>query len=122
MFASSSGLRISMILIWISSLVNDFNSSLITLLSAAGGTAQAEWGLNFPEPAAGVAREIYDIHMLTMTVATCLLVIVFAIVTYALFVYRKSRGYEPDLEFHKSWFGRWSWVLVPAIVEHYSSN
>ena len=52
------------------------NSSLITLMSALTGTAQADWGVNFPEPAAGVAQDIYDIHMLTMGVSTLLLVIV----------------------------------------------
>ena len=92
------------------------NSCLITSMSALGGTAQAEWGLNFPEPAAGVARDIYDIHMLTMGVATLLLVIVFAIVIYSLYAHRKSRGFEADQNFHKTWFGNWSWVLVPALV------
>ena len=38
----------------------------------------AEMGLNFPEPAAGVAREIYNIHMLTSTIAAILLVIIFS--------------------------------------------
>jgi hypothetical protein len=44
------------------------------------GTARAELGFNFPEPAAGVAQEIYDIHMLTTTIATVLLVIIFGFV------------------------------------------
>ena len=37
------------------------------------GPAAAELGFNFPQPAAGVAQEIYDIHMLTMGIATVLL-------------------------------------------------
>lgn len=78
--------------------------------------AQAAYGVNFPEPAAGVAREIYNIHMLTMTIATILLVIVFSFVFYSLYFHRKSRGYEPDQEFHNSWFGNWSWVIVPMLV------
>jgi cytochrome c oxidase subunit II len=78
--------------------------------------AHAEYGVNFPEPAAGVARDIYDIHMMTMTIATILLVIVFSIVFYSLYFHRKSRGYEPDQEFHNSWFGNWSWVIVPMLV------
>jgi cytochrome c oxidase subunit 2 len=78
--------------------------------------AKAEYGLNFPEPAAGVAQEIYDIHMLTMTIATVLLVIVFAFVFYSLYFHRKSRGYPADQNFHNSWFGHWSWVIVPVLV------
>lgn len=92
------------------------NSSLITLMSALGGAAQAEWSVNFPEPAAGVARDIYGIHMLTMGVATLLLVIVFAFVIYSLYTHRKSRGFEADQNFHKTWFGNWAWVIVPALV------
>ena len=78
--------------------------------------ARAELGLNFPPPAAGVAQEIYDIHMLTMYICTLLLIIVFAIVFYSLYFHRKSRGYEADQNFHKTWFGNWSWVIVPALV------
>ncbi|MCU7797278.1 MAG: cytochrome c oxidase subunit II [Candidatus Thiodiazotropha sp. (ex Myrtea spinifera)] len=78
--------------------------------------AKAEYGLNFPEPAAGVAQEIYDIHMLTMGIATVLLIIVFAIVFYSLYFHRKSRGYQADQNFHTSWFGHWSWVIVPVMV------
>jgi cytochrome c oxidase subunit 2 len=35
---------------------------------------------------------------------------------YALINFRKSKGYKPDMEFNHTWFGRWSWALVPAIV------
>ena len=76
----------------------------------------AEMGLNLPEPAAGVAREIYNIHMLTSTIAAILLVIIFSFVGYSLYYHRKSRGYEADQKFHETWFGRWSWVIVPVLV------
>ena len=91
---------------------------LITLCSGMAGfsSAQAELGLNFPPPAAQVAQDIYDIHMLTMQIATVLLVIVFAFVFYSIYYHRKSRGYQADQNFHKTWFGNWSWVIVPALV------
>ncbi|HXK57256.1 MAG TPA: cytochrome c oxidase subunit II, partial [Gammaproteobacteria bacterium] len=78
--------------------------TLKTLLLILGilllGTAQAEYGVNFPEPAGKVAHDIYDIHMLTMKIATFLLVIVFSIVFYSVYFHRKSRGYQPDQNFH----------------------
>ncbi len=95
-------------------LVPALSSTLCAL--AFSQAAQAEYGLNFPPPAAGVAQEIYDIHMLTMTIATLLLVIVFAFVFYSLYFHRKSRGYVADQNFHNSWFGHWSWVIVPVLV------
>ncbi|MEW8031662.1 MAG: cytochrome c oxidase subunit II [Candidatus Thiodiazotropha endolucinida] len=89
---------------------------LVAPLSLVMGDAAAEYGLNFPEPAANVAQEIFDIHMMTMSIATFLLIIVFAFVIYSLYFHRKSRGYEADQEFHNSWFGNWSWVIVPVMV------
>ncbi len=91
-------------------------ASIFTLLTAWAGAACAEMRLNFPEPAAGVAQEIYDIHMLTTTIATVLLVIIFSVVGYSLYYHRKSRGYQADQKFHETWFGRWSWVVVPVLV------
>ena len=93
--------------------------SIVSLTSALGlwtGGASAEMGLNFPEPAATTAQEIYDIHMLTTTISTVLLVIVFAVIIYSLVHHRKDKGYQADQNFHKTWFGNWSWVIVPALV------
>ena len=80
------------------------------------GLAHAELGINLPDPIAEPAKDIYDLHMLTTLIATILLVLVFAVVIYSLYYHRKSRGYEPDQNFHKTWFGNWSWVLVPIMV------
>jgi cytochrome c oxidase subunit 2 len=85
-------------------------------VAAWAGPVAAELGINFPEPAAGVAQEIYDIHMLTTTIAAVLLVIIFGFVIYSLVHHRKSRGYVADQHFHESWFGHWSWVIVPVLV------
>ncbi len=91
-------------------------ASVFSVLAAWAGNASAEMRLNFPEPAAGVAQEIYDIHMLTSGIAAVLLVIIFAVVGYSLVHHRKSRGYEADQNFHETWFGHWAWVIVPVLV------
>ncbi|WP_428623274.1 cytochrome c oxidase subunit II [Sedimenticola sp.] len=93
-------------------------SRLLLLITGLTGvqSTQAEYGINFPTPAADVAQEIYDIHMLTMQIATFLLLVVFSIVIYSLYFHRKSRGYQADQNFHNTWFGNWSWVIVPALV------
>ena len=91
-------------------------ASVFSLLAAWAGNASAEMRLNFPEPAAGVAQEIYDIHMMTSGIAAILLVIIFAVVGYSLYAHRKSKGYEADQKFHETWFGHWSWVIVPVLV------
>ncbi len=94
-----------------------FNRRLLLIAStlfSLPATAAREY--NFPEPVSGIAREIYDLHMLTVAVSTIIMIIVTGIIVYALINFRKSKGYEPDLEFNNTWFGRWSWVLVPVIV------
>jgi len=78
--------------------------------------AMAEYGVNFPQPASDGAQDIYDIHMLTMRIATALLIIVFCFVIYSILKHRKSKGFQADQGFHKTWFGQWAWVLVPALV------
>jgi cytochrome c oxidase subunit II len=91
-------------------------ASVLASVAAWAGPAAAELGFNFPQPAAGVAQEIYNIHMLTMSIATVLLVLIFGFVIYSLVYHRKDRGYEADQHFHESWFGHWSWVVVPVLV------
>jgi len=90
-------------------------SCLFPLLAWAGA-ANAELGVNFPPPVSTIGKEIYHVHMVTMGIATVLLVLVFAFVIYSLIHHRKSRGYEPDQHFHETWFGNWSWVIVPVLV------
>lgn len=89
---------------------------LIGGLSFWASQASAEMGLNFPTPAATTAQEIYDIHMLTSTISMILLVIAFGFIIYSLVNHRKDKGYKADQHFHESWFGRWSWVMVPTLV------
>lgn len=78
--------------------------------------AHAEYKLNFPEPATPIARDIYDVHMLTVGVITVIMIIMTVIVLYAVVTFRKDKGYVADQKFHKSWFGHWAWVIVPLIV------
>jgi len=86
------------------------------MLSMFPMLAMAEYGVNFPQPASDGAQDIYDIHMLTMRIATALLIIVFSFVIYSILKHRKSKGFQADQDFHKTWFGQWAWILVPALV------
>jgi len=90
--------------------------SLLTLGLFSINLAHADLGINFPEPAAEIAQDIYDIHMLTMRIAAFLLLVVVCIVSYSIYFHRKSRGFEPDLNFHETWFGHWSWIIIPILV------
>lgn len=90
--------------------------SSIAGLAVLSGNAFADYAINLPEPASTTSADIYALHQMTATVALIIMVIVTALIIYALVKYRKSQNYEPDQEFHKGWFARWSWAIVPAIV------
>jgi len=89
-------------------------ASLILFLIA--GSAFADYKFNFPQPAAPLTQQMYDLHMLTTKIATIIMIVVISIVFFAIFKFRKSTGYVADQEFHKTKFGVWSWLLVPVIV------
>jgi len=89
-------------------------ASLVLLVFA--GTAFAEYKLNFPQPAAPLPQQIFDLHMLTTLIATIIMIVIIAVVVFAIFKFRKSKNYDADQNFHESAFGTWSWILVPVIV------
>lgn len=88
----------------------------LAVLALCCGIANAEYGLNLPEPQSPVTREIYDLHMLTAGVATVIMIIVTAVIVYTLWKFRRSTGYEADQNFNSSWFGTFGWILVPVVV------
>lgn len=91
-------------------------STLFSLPVLAELPAIAPSKYNLPTPASDITAEIFDLHMLTTIVATVIMIIVTLIIVYSLVYHRKSVGFEADQEFNHTWFGRWSWALVPAIV------
>ncbi len=89
--------------------------SVITLFLLSGAV-YAGYALNLPEPVSPLTGQIYDLHMLTTRIAFYIMVAVIGIVVYAMFRFRKSKGYEADQNMHKNMFGVWGWILVPVIV------
>ncbi len=89
---------------------------LLGLLASIAGVASAEFGLNLPTPQSPATKEIFDLHMLTAYVGTVIMIIVTAIIVYALWKFRRSAGAVADQNFNSSWFGTFGWVLVPVLV------
>jgi len=89
---------------------------LTTMLALTAGVASAEYGLNLPQPQSPVTQEIFNLHMLTAKVATVIMIIVTAVIVYALWKFRKSQGYQADQNFNSTWFGTFGWILVPVLV------
>jgi len=87
-----------------------------TGLVLAAGAAFGAMELNLPEPVSPATKDIFELHMLTASVGAVIMAIVTAVVVYALWKFRKSTGYEADQNFHRGWFGKWAWLVVPIVV------
>ena len=97
-------------------MLNKLGKISLSSLAVLSGAAFAEMQLNLPEPVSPVTRDIFELHMLTATVATVIMIIITAVIVYALVKFRKSAGYEADQNFNMTPFGKWAWILVPVVV------
>ena len=59
------------------------------------GAAHAELGFNFPPPVSTVGKEIYEVHMVTMGIATALLALASAFAIYPPSPHPKTLGTRP---------------------------
>lgn len=85
------------------------------VLAVLSGLAQAEYQLNFQEPATQLAREVYDMHIWMMWVCTVIFVAVFGVMFYSVFKHRKSLGGTPAT-FHESTKVEILWTVIPFII------
>lgn len=87
---------------------------LVGLMLASSSAWASKY--NLPTPADPIVQEIFDLHMMTSLISLIIMIIVTGILVYSIVNHRKDKGYVADQHFHTSWFGRWSWALVPVIV------
>ncbi|MFZ1625628.1 MAG: cytochrome c oxidase subunit II [Gammaproteobacteria bacterium] len=78
--------------------------------------AHAAWNqLNLPRGVTSISRDAYDLHMLTLWVCTVIGVIVFAVMIYAMFKFRKSKG-AVAAKFTHSTRAEVIWTALPTLV------
>lgn len=77
--------------------------------------AHAAWQVNLPPGATPVSREIYSLHMMVFWVCVAIGVLVFAAMTYALVVFRKSKGAKPASWDHSA-EAELIWTVIPIII------
>lgn len=87
----------------------------LMLLLAGSGLAQAEYKLNFQEPATKIARDVYDLHLWMMYICVFIFVVVFGVMFYSVFHHRKSSGRAPAT-FHESTKVEILWTVIPTII------
>lgn len=91
-------------------------AGLITLSTLGSGTALAAYDVNIPPPATPISQQIFGLHMYILYVCAAIFVIVFAMMFYSIFKFRKSAGAKPDVNFHESTLIEIIWTIIPFVI------
>ena len=77
--------------------------------------AHAEYAVNLPPPASGLAREIYDLHTLVVWICVAIFVVVFIPMAISLVRHRKSTGHQAA-KFHDNLRLEVIWTIIPVLI------
>ena len=92
------------------------NVGLVAFLSLISLPTLASYDVNIPQPASPIAGQIYGLHMYILWVCATIFVIVFGLMFYSIFKFRKSNGAKPDVNFHESTLIEIIWTIIPFII------
>jgi cytochrome c oxidase subunit 2 len=84
-------------------------------LSLMGSVCDALPLMNMPKGVTPIANEIYNLHMITLGVCAVIGILVFGVLFYSLFKYRKSQGAVPAL-FHEHIGVEIAWTVLPFLI------
>lgn len=77
--------------------------------------AHAENQINLPPPASEIARQIYDLHTITMWIIVGIAVVVYGVMFYSILMHRKAAGYKAAT-FHHSTLVEIIWTAIPFLI------
>jgi cytochrome c oxidase subunit II len=95
-------------------LLTRFSAPILAALCSTA--AWADYDVNILPPATPIASQIYGLHMYILYVCAVIFVIVFAMMFYSIFKFRKSAGAKPDVNFHESTLIEIIWTIIPFII------
>jgi cytochrome c oxidase subunit II len=78
--------------------------------------AQASYDVNIPPPATPIATQIYGLHMYILYFCAAIFVVVFALMFYSIFKFRRSKGAKADVNFHESTLIEIIWTIIPFFI------
>lgn len=101
---------------WLCKLKKMLQAGLGTGALLYGGIVLAqELRYNMPKGVTPISREIYGLHMLIFWVCVAIGVVVFSVLFYSVFKYRKSRGVTPA-QFHEHTSVEVVWTIIPFLI------
>lgn len=72
-------------------------------------------GWNLPRGVTSISQEIYSLHMIIFWICVAIAVVVFGVMFWSLFAYRKSKGAKPA-NFHENTTVEVIWTAVPLAI------
>jgi cytochrome c oxidase subunit 2 len=98
----------------LAALTRSVSIGLMFLVSPA--TALAAYDVNIAAPASPIPAQIYGLHMYILYVCAAIFVVVFALMFYSIFKFRRSNGSKPDVNFHESTLIEIIWTVIPFVI------
>ena len=89
--------------------------SLFSTGAWANDGSPQRWQTNMTPGVTEVGAKIYDLHMLVLWICVAVGVIVFAVMFYSVFAYRRDRHQEPAT-FHENTKLEIAWTVVPFLL------
>jgi cytochrome c oxidase subunit II len=86
------------------------------LCSWVATVAYAGYDVNIPPPATPISAQIYGLHMYILWFCAFIFVVVFSVMFYSIYKFRKSTGAKPDVNFHESTLIEIIWTVIPFVI------
>lgn len=88
---------------------------LAAVLAFASSQALAQWGLNMPEGVTEISRQTHGLHMTIFWLCVIIGVLVYGVLIWSLFKYRKSKGAQ-SATWHENIKVEIVWTVVPFLI------
>jgi cytochrome c oxidase subunit II len=85
------------------------------VMMATPAIALAEWGLNLTRGVTPYSNTVYDLHMLILAICAVIALVVFGVMFYTMFAFRKSNGAQAA-QWHESTKVEFIWTIVPFVI------
>lgn len=89
---------------------------LLALVSSISLPALASYDVNIPPPATPISTQIFGLHLYILGFCAVIFVLVFSVMFYSIFKFRKSKGAKPDVNFHESTLIEIIWTIIPFFI------
>jgi cytochrome c oxidase subunit II len=92
-------------------------AALASAMLAPAAQADGGWGgLNMPVGVTELSKQIYDLHMLIFWVCVIIGLVVFGVMAYSIFAFRRSQGAVPDTTMVHSTKAEIIWTVIPVLI------